>query len=197
MPSTLFLSEIATDIARKYLLRALPPAQRLPSGLLDYRLIRNEPINTNVLHRVIDGYTSACRLAALIQVLFEFYKKNKNTFLPSLQKEIDAITPSKLQEIKVVALMSTTGRTKVMEKGSKYRKQGKKECLAYLKEMISDANERERLANSIIECDRKNKNGLSLASCLLSDATMLEDLQRRDDSLDKGCSLTRFAFMSI
>ena len=83
---------IAKDIGDKYLLRPFP-SKTLKNQLLDYTEIRNAPLKKNWLFRPIHGYQNACRVAALIPILFEFYNRHQAEFPFHLQEEIKRANP--------------------------------------------------------------------------------------------------------
>lgn len=189
------LADIAKDIAEKYLLRPFP-TKVLSNKLLDYTEIRKAPLNKKWVNRIIHGYQNASRVAALIPVILDFYKKHIHEFPFFLQEEIKLISPEKLKKIQIVGLMRATGRTEDGESGSKFSEQGKLECLQYLQDLgLSDANEREELATAIIDSEGgKSPDKMSLGSYLLNDATVIETFRDGTEYEKKLVPIEAFGF---
>lgn len=170
---TMPLVVISKDIANNYLRLDFPKGYS--NGLLDYSALRSKGVDPKCVHRRIHGYINACRVSVLIPLLFELYKKHIDVLLPELQEEIKNATPETIKKIQIIAMMRATGRTEDGDSGIKFAQQGEKECLHYLEQIgIDDRVEREKLSSVIVSCDGGKDDDISLATCLLADATMME-----------------------
>lgn len=193
------ISVIAKDIAEKYLWREFPTS-KLPNGLLDYTNIRKRKINTTVLHRPIHGYQNACRIAALVRLIYEFYRKHYYEFTNEFQQIVhnDSTINDFVKKVQIVGLLRAVGRTKDSGSGGEFSHQGQKECLHYLESIgIKDEYERKYLASAIVDSENSNDDKkMSLASCLIKDATMIETLRDIVPYEKKPLPINAFAFFA-
>jgi hypothetical protein len=189
------LANIADIIAQRWLLRPFSNTFQ-NNGLLDYSQVPQA--DSAKTPRLIHGYQNACRVAALIEVLFSLYKDHAIHFPLAIQEEIKLLTPSKLKIIQVVGLMRCTGRTRDDKSGRYFSEQGKKECAAFLLELGLSEQESELYSDMIIQSEYLgNAPHHSLGTALLADATLLETIRDGKQYDTKRVPFANFRFFRL
>lgn len=172
------LNQIAAEIGEKYLLRPFPVQKGEELIFAD----ANKSADLEKYERPGCGFQVACRVAALIPHLYEFYRHHRRNFshdwreeLEALNKKDDSEVQTKIKKWQVAALMHESGRTSMTGTTKDYADLSARLCENFI--IGFAGRDHTTLRNELSDMIAQVDNPKTLGGLLLHDAIRLDRLR--------------------